>query len=101
MSGLENNYDSNDSFISKMKKKWSELPTIIKIIIVFALIVIIVLLIVYWIMKSKKNDKKERTTDSGGTKEGFTTAGDDLTVNDYVNSYIESTRGELIGDNAL
>ena len=104
MNGLDNNINANEEgFIDKMKKKWDELPGVVKFVIIFAAVVLIVLLIVYWLRhhhKKSDNDvpSTENTTDSGGTKEGFLTGASDLTVNDYVNSYIASTRGTLVSN---
>ena len=103
MNGLDNDAnDIDDGPFTKLKKKWDELPGVVKFLIVFAVVAVVVLLIIRWLKKHRKDGSKGNselvgeTTDGGGSKESFLAAGSDITVNDYVNSYIASTRGELV-----
>ena len=99
--GLNNFEGGNTSFFSRtfddIKEKWNGLKTWVKCLIISIIVLLIIGIIIIIIVSVKgKNDSgvPKETMKSVSKKEGFV-ATNDLTENDYVNSYIEATRGEI------
>lgn len=99
--GLNNIEGENTSFFSKtfsnIKEKWDGLKTWVKCLIISIIVLLIIGIIIVIIVSVKgKNDSgvPKETMKTVSKKEGFV-AINDLTENEYVNSYIEATRGEI------
>ena len=87
------------SLSDKIKKFWKSLPLWLRILIIcvaFLLIVAIIVVVVWKLKKEKFGTRvvKPKTSKSK-VKEGFVMV-NDINQNSYVNSYIESTRGNLV-----
>lgn len=99
--GLNNNEFENSSFFGGafegIKEKWNGLKTWVKYLIVSIIVLLVVGIVVVIIVYVKNKDDSgvpKETMEVVSKKEGFV-ASNDLTENDYVNSYIEATRGEI------
>ena len=103
MSGLNNDINANVdnegkmSIGDKLKKIWNEYKIWCIILGIAVVVFIIALIIVFVVLKKEsfgtKKKKNEMEAKKNDSKEGFVTV-NDITENSYVNSYIESTRGE-------
>ena len=104
MSGLDepiNNIEDDenkDSIVDKIKRFWYGLPFWLRILLVCALVVVIISVIVLLVYKYRKRETfktKIKKPNSKLSKEGFVSL-NSIDTNSYVNSYIQSTRGEMI-----
>ena len=104
MSGLEEpllnteDNENKDSIIDKIKKFWYDLPFWLRILLICALIIVIIAVVVLVIYKHKKRETfktKIKKPQSRQSKEGFVSL-NSIDTNSYVNSYIQSTRGEMV-----
>ena len=99
--GLNNDESENTSFFTKtfndIKEKWGGLKTWMKCLIISIIVLLIIGVVIIIVIVKNKNDSeptKEEAMKTISKKEGFVIS-NDLTENDYVNSYIEATRGEI------
>ena len=93
--------DDKEPILDKLKRLWNNFPFWLRILIACALIAVVLIIIVVLIVVLFKRNKKEqfgtkiKKPNSKQAKETFVTL-NDIDVNSYVNSYIASTRGDMI-----
>lgn len=93
---MSGNEDNKKSFKDKLTEFWHENRTLCIVVGFLAVAIIIGVIIYFTVIKKEKFGTKKKKHDMENenlSKEGFVSL-NDVTENSYVNSYIESTRGE-------